>query len=94
MNKAKAEGFFCQCSKCSTFSHQHSAQSVKSPLSTKKFTLSSPLPTPPAKNKENTPRSQNPNRNRKNDKSGLINSSHDPLNRSGLFSYQTVRQQV
>jgi hypothetical protein len=57
----------------------------------KKFTLSSPLPTPPAKNKENSLPSQNPNQNRKNDESGLFASAHDPLNRSGLFSYQTVR---
>jgi hypothetical protein len=35
--------------------------------------------------------SQNPNRNRKNDESGLFASAHDPLNRSGLFSYQIVR---
>ena len=51
----------------------------------------SPAPTPPAKNKENSPPSQNPNRNRKNDESGLFASAHDPLNRSGLFSYQIVR---
>jgi hypothetical protein len=57
----------------------------------KKFTLSSPLPTPPAKNKENSLPSQNPNQNRKNDESGLFASAHDPLNRSGLFSYQIVR---
>ena len=49
----------------------------------------SPAPTPHAKNKENPPPSLNPNR--KNDKSGLIEGAHDPLNRSGLFSHQIVR---
>jgi hypothetical protein len=49
----------------------------------------SPAPTPHAKNKENPPPSLNPNR--KNDKSGLIEGAHYPLNRSGLFSHQIVR---
>ena len=58
-------------------------------------TKNSPFPAPspnrqPAKNKENSPPSQNPNRNRKNDESGLFASAHDSLNRSGLFSYETV----
>ena len=95
INKAKAEGFFWQCF---TFS-QHSAQS-KSHLwkihparcnDPQKIHPFQPLPIPPAKNKENSPPSQNPNRNRKNDESGLFASAHDPLNRSGLFLHQIVR---
>ena len=49
----------------------------------------SPSPAHTKKNKGNPPPSLNPNR--KNDKSGLIEGAHDPLNRSGLFSHQIVR---
>jgi hypothetical protein len=98
INKAKAEGFFPAFSVSLSHNIPHS-QNPTSEKSTqpdapihKKFTLSSrPLPTPPAKNKENSPPSQNPNRNRKNDESGFFVRAHDPLNRSGLFSYQIVR---
>jgi hypothetical protein len=61
INKAKAEGFFPAFSVSLSHNIPHS-QNPTSEKSTqpdapihKKFTLSSPLPTPPAKNKENSP---------------------------------------